>query len=166
MKKVLLILDSKTENTPILNEFFKTLYPLVNIKGFYLETLTATNKLKINLFSKKTATHNINLNIEPVRLNQEMEPFIEDLLSELSMFDLVDVFLLDKLGTFEIHIPRLRQQIITVFYSRIPVIATVRQNDVSKLSYILDHFPLKIVHLSKFAEKEVFSNLIRELYDI
>jgi len=165
MNKILLLEQEGKQKTRILKEFFQNLSPLLNIKGFFTDEIKALDEVQINLIAQ-SVSFSLNLKQKPEEVRKAVEPFLETLIYELSIFELIDIFLLDKLGLFEIHIPRLQQQIITVFSSRIPVIATAHQKDIAKLDYILDHFPIKILNLNEYDENDLFPNLIKELYDL
>lgn len=165
MNKILLLEQEGKQKIRILKEFFQNLSPLLNIKGFFTDEIKALDEVQINLIAQ-SVSFSLNLKQKPEEVRKAVEPFLETLIYELSIFELIDIFLLDKLGLFEIHIPRLQQQIITVFSSRIPVIATAHQKDIAKLDYILDHFPIKILNLNEYDENDLFPNLIKELYDL
>lgn len=166
MHKILLLDQEGFGKTRILKEFFQNLSPLLNIKGFCTDKNKASDEVQINLLSQRSVSFSLNLKKKPEEIKKAVDPYIESLIYELSIFELIDIFLLDKLGLFEIHIPRLQQQIITIFSSRIPVIATAHQQDVPKLDYILNHFPIKTLNLNEFSESDLFPNLIKELYDL
>ena len=166
MNKILLIESEHKKHSQILKEFFQNLSPILNIKGFYVDKVKGNEQLQINLLSQRSKSFLLNLNRNQDEIHSALETFLELLINELSVFELVDIFLLDKLGMLEMHSPRLKQQIITVFSSRIPVIATVHQQDLQKLDYLLDYTTIKTLDLTEFDEQDMFSNLIRELYDL
>ncbi len=166
MYKLILLQEEKLRKNNILEDFFQTLSPLVNIKGLIAEKTNNKGIFKFNLLSQPSLTFEVDISIGPKGVRNAVELHIEQIITELSVFEFVDVFLIDCLGLLEMHVPRLKQQIITVFSSRIPVIATLCQFNKNALTYILDYFPVKIMKTDGIDQQELFFKIIKELYDL
>ncbi len=165
MYKIILVEPNQASRIQVLKEFFESLSALLNIKGFSLEHQAANNQWHLSLLSRQSLTIPLHFTPEAPPIADQIQPYLETLLLELSVFELVDIFLLNRLATIELEIPRLKQQIITVFSSKIPVISTVKSKDLDKLDYLPDYIPIKLIDLQKTKETDVFAQLIKELYD-
>ena len=166
MYKILLVEPENSGHTLILHEFLENLSPLLNIKGFRTTTLEKPGHIKMSLLSQPSVNIELDLSQQAADIEKQIEPYIEKFISELSVFQVVDLFLLDRLGGVEQSVFRLKQQIITVFSSRIPVIGAVQAHEVKKLNYLLHKIPIKLIKLEDVKESDVSLQLIKELYDL
>ncbi len=164
MKNIIISGASNSGKSKIVCQFFDELWPLVNIHGFRLVSLNGPpDSYELHFFSRPSLTFKLTLNS-----TQLFSEVLNELLNELSIFQMVDLFLLDELGVLEGFLPRLQQQILTIFASKIPVIAAVNSGNISSINYLLNRFDHKLIDLDqrqKNGKGDLFLELLRELYD-
>ncbi len=162
---------TKTNNTPsnrIFNTFFDDLETVVKIRGFQLlkhfDEQGRIIKFDWFSFAQKAVLGTLDLQASQ-SLEQQIKLFWDKISDELSIFQLVDVFLFDELGLIEEAITPLKQQIITIFSSRISAIAIVHHDRLKNISYLTNRFNLKFIELNEHSVENMYSRLIKELYD-
>ncbi len=169
MKKLILIDNKKNRSNPIIDLFYQDLGILMRISGFrflkYYDDLGHLVALDWFSFAKNQTLFTIQFDRLDRSVFSQIQPHIEQILNELSIFQLVDIFFFDELALIEPYIKQIQQQIITIFSSRIPVIAAVHENNVSKLDYLQNLIFIEYRPIQSENYDRIYLDLIGELYD-
>ncbi len=168
-KLVLVTQNNHYKNNPLISQFYRDMGSLMRIRGFqllkYFDDLGHLVALDWFSFSRNQKLFSIQFDRPNLSVFHQIEPFLEQILSELSIFQLVDIFVFDELGIIEPYIVQIKQQIITIFSSKYPAIAAVNQNRVKGLDYLKS---LKTIHYQLIDDpnkEQLYLDLIGELYD-
>ena len=169
MSKLILINNSNKQRNSVIANFSHDLGSLIRIRGFqfkkYFDDLGHLVALDWFSFSRKETLFTLQFDRPDLPLHSQSEPFLEDILRELSIFQLIDVFLFDELGLIEPFIKQLQQQLITIFSSKHSVIATVNQAHVDNLSYLNKIKDIQYRSIDEQNSDKFYLKLIGELYD-
>ncbi len=169
MIKIILSGKPGSGKSLLISEFYTDLGSLMNMKGFQIiKRFDEKDKLKrldFFRFSRGDILFSVDLSSSAPSLLSQVNPHIEKILDELSIFQMVDIFLFDELGLIETEVKQLQQQIITLFSSRIPVIAAVNSQNLDRIEYLLNRFKIKVLDLDSQDAENIYLLLIRELYD-
>ncbi len=169
MAKLIFVKTRETPSDRIVNTFFNDLGTLMKIRGFQLiKHFTPQGeiaKLDWYSFAQKAVLCSLNPLTTQPPISQQVKTQWDKISDELSIFQLVDVFLFDELGLIEESITPLKQQLITIFSSRISAIAIVHRDRVRNISYLTNRFDLKFIEANENNVENMYSRLIRELYD-
>lgn len=169
MSKLILTTSLQREKNEIITNFYGDLGSLMKIRGFqfikHFDRQGNITSLDWFSFSRRTALFTLELNNPELPVTQQIKPHLEKILSELSIFQLVDIFLFDELGLLEAEIIPLKQQIITIFSSRISVIGVVNRAHLAKISYLKNRAKIDFYDLDAQNQEKMYLNLIGELYD-
>ncbi len=170
MSKLVLISENNLQkNNQLIYRFYQDIGSLIRIRGFqlikYFDDMGNLVALDWFSFYRNQKLFTLQFDRPDLPVNNQIQPYLEQILSELSIFQLVDIFVFDELGIIEPHIRQIQQQIITVFSSQYPVIATLAQSRIQKIDYLK---PLKSVQYQSIEDpnsEQSYLNLIGELYD-
>ena len=170
MSKLVLITENNLyKNNPLISHFYRDMGSLMRIRGFqfikYFDDLGHLVALDWFSFSRNQKLFTLQFDRPDLPVYSQINPFLEQILSELSIFQLVDIFVFDELGIIEPHVQQIQQQIITIFSSKHPAIATVDQSRIQKIDYLK---PLKSIRYQTIDDpnsEQLYLDLIGELYD-
>jgi|GEM_PF-2422883 hypothetical protein len=168
-KLVLITQNNHSKNNPLLSQFHRDMGSLMRIRGFqllkYFDDLGHLVALDWFSFSRNQKLFKIQFDRPDLSVFLQIEPFLEQILSELSIFQLVDIFVFDELGIIEPYIVQIKQQIITIFSSKYPAIATVNQNRIKELDYLKSLKNIQYQFIDDPNNEQLYLDLIGELYD-
>jgi len=169
MFKLILIKNKQDRQNKVIQKFFNNLSPLIRMRGFqlikYFDALGHLVAIDWFSFARREVLFTIQADRQDVSIFSQMQPYIEQIVSELSIFQLVDIFLFDELGLLESYAGQIQQQIITVFSSRIPVLAVVQQNHLQKIDYLRNLDGIDYQSIGEANDEQLYLKLIGELYD-
>ena len=169
LMKRIIISHNPSSKSPIIEHFYHDLSPLIRMRGFqlikYFDALGHLVAIDWFSFARREVLFTIQADRQDVSIFSQMQPYIEQIVSELSIFQLVDIFLFDELGLLESYAGQIQQQIITVFSSRIPVLAVVQQNHLQKIDYLRNLDGIDYQSIGEANDEQLYLKLIGELYD-
>lgn len=151
--------------TALLREIYADLSALLRIRGYYTfreydNEIAVTVKyhsfyLNEHIFSFESKN---STNVE-----QQLEDFSRIVLPELRLYPTPDLFLLDELNRFECNSDRLYQQIITIFSSRIPVIATTSDIRYEKIKELAHRTDVNFIKINSHTTDELYKEILSRL---
>ncbi len=170
MSKLVLISENNpNKSNPLISHFYRDMGFLMRIRGFqllkYFDDLGHLVALDWFSFSRNQRLFTIQFDRPDLPVYLQVEPYLEQILSELSIFQLVDIFVFDELGIIEPYVQQIKQQIITIFSSKHPVIAAVDQSRIKEIDYLKHLNSVKYQHIENPDNEQLYLDLIGELYD-
>ncbi len=169
MTKLILIGSDNEKRNSVITNFSHDLGSLIRIRGFqfkkYFDDLGHLVALDWFSFLRRETLFTLQFDRPDLPLYSQIQPFLEDILRELSIFQLIDVFLFDELGLIEPFVKPLQQQLITIFSSKHSVIATVNRTNRDKLDYLNRIKDIQYQTIDEQNNDKFYLKLIGELYD-
>ncbi len=170
MTKLILINQNEPERrNALISHFYDDLNPLMRIRGFqffkHFDESGHLVALDWFSFARKQTLFTLQFNRPHLPVPDQILPHLEQILNELSIFQLVDVFLFDELGIIEPFVEQIRQQIITVFSSKHTVIAVASQQRIDEIDYLNSLPFIRRQPIIRQNDEQLYVDLIGELYD-
>lgn len=163
-QKIFVVGKPFSGKTRLVRDIYQELGNLLCIRGYYTEKIINAEEIErvvIHLFRDPSISHLLDLNSGPN--DSQFEILGEFLVPELSLFPTCDLFLIDEIGCPACSTPRMRQQLLTVLASRIPVIATVSEKYFDQAVDLIHPSNVEIIRINSHCGEDLYLEILKIL---
>lgn len=152
--------------TKLISHVYDSLGNILNIHGYRTEPVShGKDSADLRFFSfrsKKFITEkDCMVPTQPLSVYDTL--LTSRLISEITLFPTPDMFLIDEINTGECETFRLRNQLKTILLSKVPVIATVSEQNWPLVKSTFDQFPFTVLNINSDDHERLYFDLIGRL---